>query len=469
MNVPENKIVSVGIDVGTSTTQVVFSELTLRNVGGFGTIPRIEITDKSVIYESDIYFTPLLPDNEIDMQKVRDLVYLEYEKSGFRPEDIGTGAVIITGESLKKKNAKRTAEVIEGLAGDFVVSSAGPDMEGVLAGYGAQSHLVSEKTGKLVANLDIGGGTTNICYFENGRDIDTGCLDLGGRLIKVEGGRIVYIADKLKMLIEKMHLPISLYEPAEEKSLRVLTTKMTELMAEAVGLKPKTSLLDFFYTNHGMTDQRVPEIFVFSGGVGECMRAHFDSFTYGDIGVMLAEAIKTSPWFRTVRTEPAAQTVRATVIGVGSHSMDISGSTIAYRNCELPMKNLPVLFVPFDDNNSISELSFLICREYERFHVELENKEFVLTFKGPSCPSFQDIEAIAEQIVLAFPDQNLLLMIENDIGKAVGQALFRKTDKDRTVLCLDGISCSGGTFVDIGKPLVGGNVLPVIIKTLLFS
>ena len=188
----DETILSAGIDVGTSTTQIIFSRMTIQNTGGFGSVPKIEIVDKEIIYESEIYFTPLLSENEIDGDKVSDIVMSEYKKANLTPDMLTTGAVIITGESSRKSNARSVTEALSETAGNFVVATAGPDLESVLAGKGSGAARLSEETGKTVANFDIGGGTTNICLFRDGAAIDTACLDIGGRLIKVdENGRVI--------------------------------------------------------------------------------------------------------------------------------------------------------------------------------------------------------------------------------------------------------------------------------------
>ena len=96
---------SVGIDVGTSTTQVVFSKLQMDNAGGYFSVPRVAIVDKEVVYKSEVYMTPLKTDVLIDTDALRNIVAAEFRKAGYRPEDTDSGAVIITGESARKENS----------------------------------------------------------------------------------------------------------------------------------------------------------------------------------------------------------------------------------------------------------------------------------------------------------------------------------------------------------------------------
>ena len=181
-------IIAVGVDIGTTTTQMIISRLTLENTGGYGMAPKIEITKKEILHQSEIYFTPLKSGGEIDGAAVRSIISDEFGKAACSRDKIDTGAVIITGESSRKRNAEEVCGAISEFAGDFVAASCGPDLESVLAGKGSGCAELSAKVenmGKVCCNIDIGGGTSNLCCFEGGKTLSDCCLDIGGRLIKV--------------------------------------------------------------------------------------------------------------------------------------------------------------------------------------------------------------------------------------------------------------------------------------------
>ena len=186
----KEQILSVGIDIGTSTTQLIFSRLTIVNLASSYTVPRISIVDKEVIYKSAIYFTPLKSQTEIDGARVGEIISQEYRKAGMKPEDLQTGAVIITGETARKVNANTVLQTLSGMAGEFVVATAGPDLESVLSARGAGTDKISEEKRETVANIDIGGGTSNIAFFRKGNLQGTSCLDIGGRLRKIDQGKV---------------------------------------------------------------------------------------------------------------------------------------------------------------------------------------------------------------------------------------------------------------------------------------
>ncbi|MGN0608991.1 MAG: ethanolamine ammonia-lyase reactivating factor EutA [Oscillospiraceae bacterium] len=468
----DETILSAGIDVGTSTTQVIFSRMTVKNTGGFGSVPKIEIVGKEVVYESGVHFTPLLSENEIDGVSVRNIIEKEYEKSGFRPEDITTGAVIITGETSRKKNAGSVAEALSEIAGSFVVAAAGPDLESVLAGKGSGAAKLSAETGKVVANFDIGGGTTNICVFKNGEVTDTACLDIGGRLIKVGADRrITYAAKKLTELMRRKGVDISVGTVLMEELGAAVCREMVEVIEQAAGLREKDGRLELMITNHGLKDSEPPDIITFSGGVADCIASHGgDMLRYGDIGVYFGKALADSVLLMGKTAEGAEETIRATVIGAGNFSMEVSGSTIEYTGCELPMKSIPAAAVRLEYGEDIPLLSGRIKDGLGRF----ESRLTALAMKGLPCPSFDEIEAIAEAVCEGAAEsiaagEPLIIVLESDIGKALGQALKRRIKGKCGFICIDGISCGDGDFIDIGEPLAHGKVLPVIVKTLIFS
>ena len=468
-------ILSVGIDVGTSTTQVVFSKLQMDNAGGYFSVPRVAIVDKEVVYKSEVYMTPLKTDVLIDTDALRDIVAAEFRKAGYRPEDTDSGAVIITGESARKENSDAVLKSLSDFAGDFVVSAAGPDMESLIAGKGSGAWQYSMDHHCRVANLDIGGGTTNICVFENGNMVDTACLDIGGRLIRVKDGRVIYMAPKLQWLCDRLEIDLAEGGTAEPEKLRRLTAAMAELLAEAVHLAPEAAELSYMQTNHLLADSTPPDIVMFSGGVAACFGEEENLFRYGDIGILLAQAIRKNEAFRRAAVTDARETMRATVIGAGNYSMNISGSTIEYTTKPFPLKNIPVVKLPLEREEEIEKLPENMHRALLLYKEEQEkDRQVALAMKGLKCPAFAQVQRIAELIAGQYVREcgmgrHLILVLEEDIGKAIGQALHHRLKEKCSVICIDGISCGSGDFIDLGEPVASGNVIPVIVKTLIFN
>lgn len=313
----KEQLLSVGIDIGTSTTQLVLSKLTLFNRANPFSVPRVEISDKEVVYRSEIHFTPLLDDRTIDAQGVRNIVAAEYSASGYDKVQVQTGAVIITGETARKENARQVLDSLSRFAGDFVVATAGPDLESILAARGAGMDEYSKEHRCKLLHFDIGGGTSNLALYDHGELAATGCFDVGGRLIKVDGNQtITYITPRLRRLFP--HLEVGRRVTADD--LTPVVQALTQALEQAAGLGDGTERMEQFRTEdtRWVPPQGVTHL-SFSGGVADCIfRPPGDDFAYGDIGVLLGRAIAASPSMSRVVKVEGAETIRATVVGAGA-------------------------------------------------------------------------------------------------------------------------------------------------------
>ncbi len=466
------EILSVGIDIGTSTTQLVISRLTLLNRANSFSVPRIEISQKEVIYRSAIHFTPLLDERTIDVQGVRQIVSQEYSASGYSRSQVQTGAVIITGETARKENARQVLDSLSGFAGDFVVATAGPDLESILAARGAGVDEFSKKHRTRVLHFDIGGGTSNLALYDDGELQATGCFDVGGRLIKINENReITYITPKLH---EKFpHLQVGKKVGAQE--LSVVIDMLVRALEQAAGLADGSCEMEYFRTSG--TKWEVPcgvTHISFSGGVADCIFSPpAQDFAYGDVGVFLGKAISASPAFRRAEQVKGAETIRATVVGAGTHATDISGSTIFYRDVEFPLKNIPILkLTAAEEDGDEHTISHAIQNKLRWFADEGGLTQIALGLRGWNSPSYQRIMTVAQGAAEGlrpmiekgfFP----IIVVEGDMAKVLGQAMAALVSGP--LLSLDGIGVSNGGYIDIGAPVAGGAVLPVVIKTLLFN
>lgn len=469
-------LLTVGIDLGTSTTQLVLSELTVENFASAFTVPRISISDKKVIYRSDIIFTPLLNQSEIDAEPIKAFVAEQYRQAGIHKQDIQMGAVIITGETARKSNANNVLRALSGYAGDFVVATAGPDLESIIAGKGAGAQTYSETKRKPVVNLDIGGGTTNLAVFKDGEVIDTACFDIGGRLIKLDQQqKITYIAPKIQEIINKKGLTLHLGDQATEQNLLPIISELVAVLENSVGLGTQSPFYQLLVTNHPLRKGEELPIVTFSGGVADCLNTTSTNlFKYGDIGLLLGKYLRKSLIFSEKEVLESAETIRATVVGAGSHTAEISGSTIAYREQILPVKNIPILKLAQEDETlTVTELGQRIQEKLNWHRIE-ETPQIALAIRGMSNPTFADIQRYGQGIVeglasLVAEQIPIIVMVDEDMAKALGHALSAHLPKDYPFICLDSVKVENGDYVDIGLPVAEGAVLPVIVKTLVFN
>lgn len=469
-------LLTVGIDLGTSTTQLVLSELTVENFASAFTVPRISISDKKVIYRSDIIFTPLLNQSEIDAEPIKAFVAEQYRQAGIHKQDIQMGAVIITGETARKSNANNVLRALSGYAGDFVVATAGLDLESIIAGKGAGAQTYSETKRKPVVNLDIGGGTTNLAVFKDGEVIDTACFDIGGRLIKLDQQqKITYIAPKIQEIINKKGLTLHLGDQATEQNLLPIISELVAVLENSIGLGTQSPFYQLLVTNHPLRKGEELPIVTFSGGVADCLNTTSTNlFKYGDIGLLLGKYLRKSLIFSEKEVLESAETIRATVVGAGSHTAEISGSTIAYREQILPVKNIPILKLAQEDETlTVTELGQRIQEKLNWHRIE-ETPQIALAIRGMSNPTFADIQRYGQGIVeglasLVAEQIPIIVMVDEDMAKALGHALSAHLPKDYPFICLDSVKVENGDYVDIGLPVAEGAVLPVIVKTLVFN
>lgn len=471
------EMLSVGVDIGTSTTQIIFSRLSVENAAGYFSVPRIAISDKRVVYRSGIYTTPLFSLERIDSDGVQKIVEKEYMSFGCQSQDVETGAVIITGESARKENAAAVLEKLSGFAGDFVVSTAGPDLESILAGKGSGAWRQSMEKDCVVVNLDIGGGTTNLVAFDGGETVSTGCLDIGGRLIRVsEDLKVESVSPAARAVAEDVGVPLCVGERTSAEALSRITDRMADLIARAVGILPEDGLLRRVRTpgSSWFSPPRRIRYLCFSGGVADCMSSEReDAVQYGDIGVLLGRSIKNNGALGRIAWLDAAETIRATVVGAGTYTTSVSGSTVSISQQLLPIKNLPVLrLTAQEEQQCFDGESGALAQRLSWFQRQCGSEQLALAMTGLANPDYRQLKLAAGAIARAWeesmPSQSpILILLERDMAKALGFAFQGQTH--RPVLVLDDIVVKEGDYIDLGQPVVENLAVPVVVKTLIFG
>lgn len=470
-------ILSVGIDVGTTTTKVAFSRLRMENAAGPFAIPRISVVEKQVLYRSEPFFTPLKNNFEIDVVPLIEIVRAEYAHAGIDPSEVGAGAVIITGESARKDNASALLHQLSGLAGEFVVSAAGPDMEAVIAGKGSGAYEYSKKYHGRVINVDIGGGTTNSVLFDNGRTVTTGCIDVGGRIVRTdEHGTVTGVSPAAERIANAEGLPLFV-GMTDEGALTALCDVMARLIAEQINASPRSDLYHALRSPHSAPFEYTGGVdaLCYSGGVADAILGRFpesNRFCFGDIGILLGKAIARNRALNGLETLTAGATIAATVIGAGSYATTVSGSTIDAAATALPLRDVPVYCLT---QQELEQLFAGECDAFKKnlaYQVELNGERLAIALRGAQDPSYQQIKQLAHCLATAADacfshGTELIAVCESDMAKVLGGRLRALTS--RPVIAIDGISLETQDQIDIGRPLASGLVVPVVVKTLVFG
>lgn len=468
------EIRSVGIDIGTTTTQVIFSALELVNRAAPSQVPRYEFSRRDITYESPVVLTPVDHAGHIDQARLADFIDGQYRSAGLDRATVESGAIIITGETSKARNARATVMELAESLGDFVVATAGPHLESIIAGQGSGAGEYSRAHSARVMNIDIGGGTSNYVVFDCGRVVDTACLNVGGHLIETNGaGRVGFIHEPAAEVIAELGLAGS-PESLTRRDLEAIAARMAALVVEIAEGAPSALAHRLLMTDCLRRGHQLDALFV-SGGVGECLyHPAGDAFAYGDIGPLLATALRAHPGFSAMPLRAPKQTLRATVIGAGAYTLSLSGSTIWLNYAHLPLRNLPVIVPALGEADGSDPAQLAVAWGLAAQRQDLDpSHELCALALPPELPvSYRSVLACAEAL-REFAGRHvnsqlpLIVVGRQDFGKALGMELQPMLG-DRELAVIDEVEVREGDYLDIGSSYFGGEIVPLTVKSLAF-
>jgi ethanolamine utilization protein EutA len=466
---------SVGIDIGTTTTQVVVSDLTLQTpvIDGAASV---EVLDRTVRYRSPIRETPYIGESTIHTDEVLAFVDRELRNAGHSPADIDTGAVIATGEAARTRNAEPLVDRLAERSGEFVVATAGASFEAVLAGRGAGAATRSRAEGTTVATVDVGGGTTNIAVFVDGTARQTRCVDVGGRDVQFDRtGAVASVADSVRDHYDDAGKLAGDGADASARHRRLAAWQADRIFdcIEGPPFDPTTDALAI-----GSLPSTSPELdeVVFTGGIGRLVTENENPapYAFDDLGVRLATAIRNHPRFDTLPVRASATDIRATVIGVGTHTTTFSGRTIAVDASVLPVRDLPVVTVGgLDRADSADAIRRQTTQTIETARDSDAADKLALSLPTIGPLTYDRVSVVSEGIAAAYAatvgeEVPLVVLTHQNCAKVLGQRLESAVGS-RPTLIVDELELDGAQYVDLGAPVANGTAVPATLKTLVFN
>jgi ethanolamine utilization protein EutA len=469
---------SVGIDIGSSTVHTIFSKLTLRREGA-GLSAKFVVTGRDELYRSPIMLTPYLSDTQIDTDSVKSFIGRSYADAGFTPVDIDTGAVVITGEALKKENAKPILEHFAEEGGRFICASAGPMHEALLAAHGSGAVNLSRHHRNAVLDMDIGGGTTKISVIEGGRITQMAAVEIGARIIAYEEDMtITRIEQPARTIMNALGHEVALGGKLTPELRDAFAEKMTDVLFDVIGGGATDALTDSLMLTEGLNDITVNEIdhVVFSGGVSEYIYER-DTTAYGDIGPYLGKVVRdrTDNTFRAGALLLPVEGIRATVIGAGEYTLQASGSTSYISAASVfPVRGLQVAHAAVTKAHSPHEIHDALIAALGKYDLGYLSSDYALALSIAGQPDYAYMRRLADGLCrIIDPDEPggspLFIVLDVDVAKSLGSILKEELKIDRSVIVVDGIEVGDLDYLDIGKPLGATEVIPVTVKSLIFG
>lgn len=472
-------LVSVGIDIGSSGTQVIFSRIKLRRMGE-DLSSRYFVVSRETLFQSPVALTPYQSETRIDEAGLGAIIAEAYLAAGLHPDDIDTGAVILTGEALRRENAQAISALLAEQGGEFVCAAAGHHMESMLAAYGSGAARLSHDEGKRVLNIDIGGGTTKLAVVEGGKVKGTAAVHIGGRLQVVDGTqKIVRLDPAGAYLANEAGFAWHLGDPAAVGDMARVADWMADALLTAISGGAMPAAIERLYLTDPLEDFGAIDGVMFSGGVAEYVYGR-EVRDFGDMGRLLGTALRRKidggalPWPML----PGGECIRATALGASEYSVQLSGNTtyISDPGQLLPRRNLQVLQPAYDCAGDIvpEELAQAIREHFKAFDLIEGEAEVALAFRWSGMPSYQRVCAFASGIVKAMATTlerglPLYLILDGDLAHTLGSLLREEMAVVSEILVIDGIVLWDFDYIDLGRIRMPSQTVPVTVKSLVFS
>jgi ethanolamine utilization protein EutA len=472
---------SVGIDIGSSTSHLMFSRLVLRRLGS-RLSSKFVVVNREIIWKSDILLTPYIDRYQIDLRGLSGFLDQSYQSAGIDPEQVDTGAVIITGEASRKENAEAITSLFSKQTGKFVCATAGPNLEAVIAahGCGAVKKTIEDTDSHTVMVVDVGGGTSKIAIVKGGVILETAATNVGARLVAMdESGKIVRIEEAGEWVAKDLGIRLRLGMYLEPQEKEALAGRLADILLGTIDRRPLSPLAERLMVTPRLSCREKINTIVFSGGVAEYIYG-IETKEYGDLGSLLGKKIMegTRRFEFGISVEMPEERIRATVIGASQYTIQVSGSTIFISNEKLlPIRNLKVVFPRVGEiTKGITSLQVEAAIRHAFTYCDLiEGEESVaLAFHGLVEPRYELLRGLAEGIVSALrrtiqKGMPIVLVFNSDVGSVVGNLLSDEFKIKSGIISVDQVHLHEFDYIDVGQVVERAEAVPIVVKSLVFG
>lgn len=473
------ELTTVGVDVGSSTSHLMFSKVHLQRLSE-GLSSRFVVVNRQVLWRSPILLTPYRPDYTIDADELKEFFGNAFKEAELTPQDIDTGAVILTGEALKRNNARAIADLFAEESGKFVCASAGHNLEALMAANGSGAVALSRQDHQTILNIDFGGGTVKLGLCHGGKLLATSAFAVGGRLIAFDDdGKMVRIEGPAEQVAEDVGVTLKLGETLADEDRKKIVNRMVEVLVSYANREPNDDLCKALSLTEHLPTTPVIDGITFSGGVSEFIYGREEE-DRGDLGKSLAHETRHALSHKRIaeKVYDPGHGIRATVVGASQFTVQVSGNTIYISDLEgLPVRNVPVATLDLDltGDFTAADVTRAIADAHKRLDMDEGENRVAIAFRWGGDPLHARLYALAEGICNGLPktvadkDLPLVVMMDGDAGRTLGNILVRELNVTGEVISVDNVQLRDFDFVDIGELMPETRVVPLIIKSLLFT